>query len=266
MQAVSADENLLSAQAREVASQMGASARFKKYEQALEHFQSDSSAGALMESLSEVQERASKEILPWEEMEERDKELEELNEQVRNHPTIQTLQKAESQVVELLLSFALKLGDLTGIDYAEACTGRGLNGCGPSKIPEEVKSLVAKSRELESAIGELGRLIAETAQYRTFERARKSFETDAELCEIRRELKEARRRYLNAERDGRLTVDLINQVRSTQNRIQNHPAVKLFFRERREMERVIQSVNRVVSDKLGIDVAGTLAPAGGCCG
>jgi cell fate (sporulation/competence/biofilm development) regulator YlbF (YheA/YmcA/DUF963 family) len=266
MQAVIIDEKLLSAQAREVASRMGASTRFKKYERALEHFQSDPSASALMESMGEVQKKASREILPWGESNEWNKKLDELNEQVRNHPTIQNLRKAESQLVDLLLSFALRLGDLTAIDYAEACTGRGLNGCGPSRIPQEVKTLVAESVELEGAVGELGRIITQTAEYRKFERARKSFETDPGLCEIRKEMKEVRSRYLKAERDGRLTVEQIDQVRSAQGRLQDHPVVKLFFRERQEMEKIIQSVNRIVSDNLGIDVAGTLAPTGGCCG
>jgi len=251
----------------QLARELGSSRPFQEYERAREQFEVDPSASALLGEFRSVQQQASTDEMLWgNSRSEWAGKMAEMEARVRAHPTIHTLQEAENRLMALLFGCVLRLGDLTRIDYAEACTGRSLNGCGPARFSEEIKSVVPRLPEVDKAIEVLGQSIKQAAPYQAFEQARSAFLNSPEVSHIRKQMKDAQTRFIEAQGDGRLTLDLIDEVRSAQNELREHPVVLTFSEKRQEVHQLFQVVNRAVSEVLGIDVAEVVAPKAGCCG
>ena len=260
-------DQLLTDKAQTLARRLGAAKAFRDCERALEKYQSDPSAASILAEFRELQQELSTTAMLWgEPNSQRAEELRMLQRRVETHPTILAVQQAESELLTLLVGCVLRLGELTGIDYVEACTGRSLSGCGPGLAPAEIKSALANVPEVQSALEELAQSIKQTISYQMFEEARRTFLNDPEVNRIREEMNNAQRRYLQAQSEGQVTLNLIQEVRSTQSQLREHAAVKHFAETRRQVLPLFQSVNRAISEALGIDVAQMLAPARGCCG
>ncbi len=253
--------------ARELGRALGAARAFRDYEQALEQYQSDMSAADLIEQVRRLQQGASMQEMLWgdpgSDWAER---LASLQRQMRAHPAIQALQRAEEGLTALLFGLVLRLGNLTGIDYAEACTGRSLSGCGPNRAVKEFDAALSNSPGVTSAIETLVASIAETEPYHRFEAAKRKFQHDPEVAQIRRQAKAAVEAYIRAQQDGTTTLEIIQQVRTAQDSLREHPVVQEFSAKRQEVHTLFQQVNLTVGEILGLDVAQAVAPAAGCCG
>lgn len=252
--------------ASELGRALGASSAFRDYEQALEQYQSDPSAAELLEKVRQVQQEASAQEMPWGESGDWTERLASQQQQVRAHPVIRALQQTETELAALLFGTVLKLGEMTGIDYAEACTGRSLSGCGPTGVPEHAGAVLADAPEIRKAVEELGDLIRDTPAYQLYAESRRAFSEDSNLKRLRKEIRDSRETYLRAQGEGRVTLDLIERVRTAQSRLQEHPSVVAFSQKRRDMYRVMQEINRAIGDVVGIDIAQVVAPRAGCCG
>jgi len=253
--------------ARELGRALGASKAFRCYERALEQYQSDVSAADLLEQVRRLEQEASmKEMLWGDSGGDWAEKLASLRQQVRAHPVIRALQQTETELTALLFGTVLKLGEMTGIDYAEACTGRSLSGCGPAGVPEHAGAVLADAPEIRKAMGELGDLIRDTSAYQLYAESRQAFSEDSNLKRLRKEIRDSRETYLRAQGEGRVTLDLIERVRAAQSRLQEHPSVVAFSQKRRDMYRVMQEINRAIGDVVGIDIAQVVAPRAGCCG
>jgi cell fate (sporulation/competence/biofilm development) regulator YlbF (YheA/YmcA/DUF963 family) len=267
MQDTDTIEQVMVDKARQLARELGSSRPFQEYERAREQFEADPSASALLGELRSVQQQTSTDEMLWgNSRSEWAAKMAEMQARVRAHPTIRTLREAENRLMALLFGCVLRLGDLTGIDYAEACTGRSLNGCGPAPFSAEIRSVVTQLPEVEKAIGVLGQSIQQATPYQALAQARGAFQNNPELSRIRKQTKDTQTRFIEAQGDGRLTLDLIDEVRSAQNELREHPVVLTFSEKRQEVHQLFQVVNRAVSEVLGIDVAEMVAPKTGCCG
>lgn len=266
MQMASVSGLMVVDRARELGRALGASRAFRAYESALEGYQGDPSANNLLEQVRRLEQEAPMKEMAWGGSSDWAERLASLQQQIRAHPAIRSLQQAETELAELLVGTVLKLGELTGIDYAEACTGRGLSGCGPDRPTEELAEAYRDSPEISTAVDALGRSIQETDAFQGFEVARRAFQNDPDVVGIRKEVKSAVEAYIKAQNNGSVTLDVIQSVRTAQNRLREHPLVQDFSRRRQEAHSVFQSVNQAVGEVLGIDVAQVVAPASGCCG
>jgi cell fate (sporulation/competence/biofilm development) regulator YlbF (YheA/YmcA/DUF963 family) len=267
MKQASVSERVVIDTARELGRALGASKVFRGYERALEQYQGDPSAADLLEQVQRAQQDASTQEMLWggsgSDGAER---LASLQQQIRAHPAIRQLQQAETELGALLFGTVLKLGDLTGIDYAEACTGRALSGCGPARPAEEFAAALRDSPEVSAAVETLGRSIQEIDAFQRFEGARRAFQNDPGVIRIREHVKSAVGAYVEAQKTSAVTLDVIENVRTAQNSLREHPLVQNFSRKRQEVHSAFQTVNQAVGEVLGIDIAQIVAPASGCCG
>jgi cell fate (sporulation/competence/biofilm development) regulator YlbF (YheA/YmcA/DUF963 family) len=253
--------------ARELGRAIGASKAYRNYERALERYQDDPSAADLLEQLRRVEQEASTQEMLWGNPGgDWAEKLASLQQQIRAHPVIRQLQQAETELGALLFGTVLKLGDVTGIDYAEACTGRALSGCGPARPAEESAAALRDSPEVSAAVQNLGRSIQETDAFQRFKAARSAFQNDPGVVRIREQVRSAVGAYVEAQKNGSLTLDVIGNVRTAQNRLREHPLVQNFSRKRQDVHSTFQVVNQIVGEVLGIDIAQVVAPASGCCG
>jgi cell fate (sporulation/competence/biofilm development) regulator YlbF (YheA/YmcA/DUF963 family) len=245
---------------------LGASRAFRDYEQAFEQYQSDPSAAELLEKVRRVQQEGSTQEMLWGDSGDWAERLASLQQQVRAHPVIRALQQTETELAALLFGTALKLGQMTGIEYAEACTGRSLAGCGPSRGSEEFAVALRSAPEVSSALEALGGAIGETDAYRKFEVAMTAFQNNTEVIDLRKRVRSVVGAYVEAQQNGKVDLGLIQNVRAAQNQLRDHPVVQEFSRRRQDAHGVFQAVNQAISEILGIDVAQAVAPASGCCG
>jgi len=267
MKQASVGEQMAIDRARELGRALGASRAFRDYERALEQYQMDPSAADLLEQVRRLEQEASMQEMLWGDSGgDWAEKLASLQQQIRAHPTIRDLQQAETELSALLFGTVLRLGDLTGIDYAEACTGRGLSGCGPSRPTEEFAAALRDSPEISAAVETLGRSIQDTDAFHRFKAARSAFQNDRGVVRIREQVKSAVGAYVEAQKNGSVTLDVIENVRTAENRLREHPLVQDFSSRRQEVHSAFQAVNQAVGETLGIDVARIVAPASGCCG
>jgi cell fate (sporulation/competence/biofilm development) regulator YlbF (YheA/YmcA/DUF963 family) len=266
MKQASVSEQAVVDRARELGRALGASRAFRDYEHALERYQDDPSAADLLEQVRRVQQDASMQEMLWGGSGDGAEKLASLQQQIRAHPVIRQLQQAETELGALLFGTVLRLGDLTGIDYAEACTGRALSGCGPARPGEEFAAALHDSPEVSAAVEALGRSIRETDTFQRFEVARSAFQNDPGVVRVREQVKSAVGTYVEAQKTGAVTLDVIENVRTAQNRLREHPLVQDFSGKRQEVHSAFQTVNQAVGEVLGIDIAQIVAPASGCCG
>lgn len=267
MKQASVREQTVIDRARELGRALGASKAFREYERALEQYQIDPSAADLLEQVRRLEQEASMQEMLWGNSGgDWAEKLASLRQQVSAHPAIRELQQAETELLALLFDTVLRLNDLTGIDYAEACTGRALSGCGPARPAEEFAAALRDSPEISAVVETLGRSIQETDAFHRFEVVRSAFQNDPGVVHIREQVKSAVGAYVEAQKNGSVTLDVIENVRTVQNRLREHPLVQDFSRKRQEVHSVFQAVNQAVGEVLGIDVGQVVAPASGCCG
>jgi cell fate (sporulation/competence/biofilm development) regulator YlbF (YheA/YmcA/DUF963 family) len=266
MKQASVSEQAVVDRARELGRALGSSKAFREYEQALEQYQDDPSAADLLEQVRRVQQEASMQEMLWGGSGDWAEKLASLQQQIRAHPAIRQLQQAETELGALLFGTVLRLGDLTGIDYAEACTGRAISGCGPARPAEEFAAALRDSPEVSAAVEALGRSIQETDAFHRFKVARSAFQNDPGVARIREQVRSGVAAYVEAQKNGTVTLDLIENVRPVQDRLRDHPLVQDFSRKRQEVHSAFQTVNQAVGEVLGIDIAQIVAPASGCCG
>ena len=267
MKQASVSEQTVMDRARELGRALGASMAFRDYERALEQYQGDPSASNLLEQVRRLEQDASVQQMLWGNSEgDWSEKFASLQQQIRAHPAIRDLQQAETELGALLFGTVLRLGEMTAIDYAEACTGRSLSGCGPAGVPEHAGAVLADAPEIRKAMEELGDLIRDTSAYQLYAESRQAFSEDSNLKRLRKETRDSRETYLRAQGEGRVTLDLIERVRAAQSRLQEHPSVVAFSQKRRDMYRVMQEINRAIGDVVGIDIAQVVAPRAGCCG
>ena len=267
MKQASVSEQTVMDRARELGRALGASMAFRDYERALEQYQGDPSASNLLEQVRRLEQDASVQQMLWGNSEgDWSEKFASLQQQIRAHPAIRDLQQAETELGALLFGTVLRLGDLTRIDYAEACTGRALSGCGPARPAEEFAAALRDSPEVSAAVEALGRLIQEIDAFQRFEVARRAFQNDPGVVSVREQVKSAVGAYVEAQKNGSLTVDVIESVRTAQDKLREHPLVQNFSMKRQEVHRAFQTVNQAVGEVLGIDIAQIVAPASGCCG
>jgi len=267
MKQASVSEQVVIDTARELGRALGASKAFREYERALEHYQMDPSAADLLEQARRLEQEGSMQEMLWGNSGgDWAEKLASLRQQVRTHPAIRDLQQAETGLRALLFGTVLRLGDLTGIDYAEACTGRGRSGCGPARPAEEFAAALRDSPDIAAAVEMLARSIQETEAFQRFEVTRSAFQNDPDVVRVREQVRSAVSAYVEAEKNGSVTLDVIQNVRSVQNRLREHPLVHEFSNKRQEVHSAFQAVNQAVGEALGIDIAQVVAPASGCCG
>jgi cell fate (sporulation/competence/biofilm development) regulator YlbF (YheA/YmcA/DUF963 family) len=260
-------EQIVIGKARDLARALGESQGFRDYERALEHYRQDLAAADLLEEAHRLEAETSTQVMLWGDSgDDRSEVLASLRQRLLMNPAIQALQQAEDRLAALLFGVVLRLTDMTGIDYAEACTGRKLSGCGPAPPPEEFAAGLRESPEISAAVETLGRSIQEAEAFQRFEVARRNFQNDAGVVHIRNQVKAAVATYIEAERNGALTQDLIQDVRSAQSRLREHAIVQEFSKRRQDIHDVFKNVNQAIAEILGIDIARMVAPATGCCG
>jgi cell fate (sporulation/competence/biofilm development) regulator YlbF (YheA/YmcA/DUF963 family) len=190
-----------------------------------------------------------------------------LEEQLQRRLSPSPSPTSQSELTELLLACVSRLADLTGIDYMEACTGRSLSGCCGSRVPADFQKLMlVNSSALLAAIEELAGALKQSDPFLAFERARDTFLNDLEINSLRREAEAVQKEFLAAQRDGSLSLELIDRVRSSQRKLRDHPLVACFSQSRLKAHELIQSVNRAIRDGLRLDPAQILSTSGGNCG
>lgn len=262
-----AEEQAILEKAKVLATALGNAAPFRNCQRALKEYQDDPSAASLVAEFSRLQQEVSTHEQLWGEPDaHRYGQLETLRARLDAHPVVRRVREAESALLDLFLGSVLRLGMLTGVDYVEACTGRGLSGCGPGRLPMEIMDALNSVPQVSSALDDLGKSICQLAAYRRFEQTRDTFQNDPSVKQLREEMQAGQQRYLQARNDGSLNAEVIDQVRATQRRLQVNPAILQFGQARRDLYELLQTVNRTVSETLGMDVAQMLAPSGGCCG
>lgn len=267
MQKIGVSEQPVIDGARELARALGASKVFRDYEHALEKYQSDPSAADLLERLRRLKQNPSMQEMLWGNPgSDWGEQLASLQQQVDAHPAIRALQESETELVDLLFGIVLRLGESTGIDYAEACTGRGLSNCGPTRSSEQFAAALRNSPEVTTAIETVVRSIRATEEYDRFEAARQKFQHDPEVLRVRKEVKAIIDSYIRAQENGTVTVETIQKVRNAQMSLGGHPVVQDLSGKRQQVHNLFQTVNQTIGEVLGLDLAQAVAPASGCCG
>lgn len=262
-----AEEQAIFEKARMLATALGNAMAFRDCQRALQEYQNDPSAASLVAEFSRLLQEVSTHEQLWGEPDtHRYTQLRTLQARLDAHPVVRRVREAESALLDLFLGSVLRLGVLTGVDYVEACTGRGLSGCGPGRLPMELMDAINSVPQVSSALDDLGKSICQLSAYRDFEQLRDTFQNDPGIKRLREGMQVAQDRYLQARNDGSLNAEVIDQVRATQRRLQEHSAIAQFGQARRDLYQLLQAVNRTVSEILGMDVAQTLAPSSGCCG
>lgn len=92
------------------------------------------------------------------------------------------------------------------------------------------------------------------------------FRTDPEAQRILEELEQKVAAFRRAQEDGTVREPEVRAVREAQARFQRDPLVQDLARARQAAALVLQAANHAIGEILGLDLAGTVRPSGGCCG
>jgi cell fate (sporulation/competence/biofilm development) regulator YlbF (YheA/YmcA/DUF963 family) len=92
------------------------------------------------------------------------------------------------------------------------------------------------------------------------------FRTDPEAGRILEELEQKVAALRRAQEEGTVREPDGRAVREAQARFQRHPLVQDLTRARQAAALILQATNQAISEILGLDLAGTVRPPGGCCG
>ncbi len=98
-----------------------------------------------------------------------------------------------------------------------------------------------------------------------FRAARKDFETNEDVLELRHRLSVLNEGYQRKQANNEVTQEDIALLRATQHALTNHPAVVHFSRTRQELLAMFRSCDETISEELGFAFAASAAPAS-CCG
>lgn len=95
--------------------------------------------------------------------------------------------------------------------------------------------------------------------------AQRRFQRDAELTRLREELRDAADALQRMKPAGAEAKAMLADVRERQARVQAHPLVQEYVATKNSADAFLKEVNAIISAQVGLDIAGTAAPAGGCC-
>ena len=98
-----------------------------------------------------------------------------------------------------------------------------------------------------------------------FRAARKEFDENQEVLELRRRLSELSSGYQRKQANNTVTEEDIALLRAAQNSLSNHPVVIRFGYSRQALVLTFRSCDQAISEELGFEFATLAAPAS-CCG
>jgi cell fate (sporulation/competence/biofilm development) regulator YlbF (YheA/YmcA/DUF963 family) len=98
-------------------------------------------------------------------------------------------------------------------------------------------------------------------RYRT---AEKRFRADKELGRMQAGLRWSHQQLQKAEREKRHDPRLFQEVRDGQARLQRHPLVVEFVQARQDAQDLLRETNQEMASILGVDIGGSVGPAGAC--
>ncbi len=120
------------------------------------------------------------------------------------------------------------------------------------------------TQEVQQSAREFASALEMTPVMIAFRAARKDFETNEDVLELRRRLSLLNADYQRKQADNTVTQDDIDLLRAAQHALMNHPAVVQFSGSRQELLAMFRSCDQVLSEKLGFAFAASAAPAS-CC-
>lgn len=123
----------------------------------------------------------------------------------------------------------------------------------------ETESYVQASRSLAKAI-------AETANYKAFERARDRLSSDVEARKMLDDLEAAEQKAQLAESWGGLSDFERKKLERLRDSTFKHPTINTFLEAQERLIADLKELNRYMTEKLGIDFADMTKPQTGCCG
>lgn len=168
---------------------------------------------------------------------------------------------AQEALTAFLRQVATIITRETGLDFGAACSPAG--GCCLTEHPMDpqhdgFERVAAMTRDLADAL----RATPTIAAYR---QAEARFRSDPQLRLLREEFERVAQTFREAQARSTVTQAQVRQVREVQTRLQRHPLVQEFLAARDAAGRLLQEVNRAMSEVLGLDVGATVGPAGGAC-
>ena len=128
-----------------------------------------------------------------------------------------------------------------------------------SDIMFETESHVQASRSLAKAI-------AETANYKVFEKARDRLGTDAEALKMIDELEAAEQKAQLSASWGGLSDRESKKLERMREETFRQPTILAFLEAQQSLIAELQELNRYMTEKLGIDLVDMTKPQTGCCG
>lgn len=99
---------------------------------------------------------------------------------------------------------------------------------------------------------------------RKFQAAREAFGNDEELHGLRTDYSQILQQLQSKQLDGTLTEEDIAQLKSLQQRINQHPSTTMMIESQDKAVDVLASCNMEISNLLGFDFSATAAPAAAC--
>ncbi|MFB6129761.1 MAG: YlbF family regulator [Salinigranum sp.] len=119
-----------------------------------------------------------------------------------------------------------------------------------------------ETKSLEDLGRELGDAIAETPEYREFERTRTAVQDDDEAQELIAEFSQLRDELLTAQQMGSVSQEEYQKVQQAQQELHELPVMAEYLEAQAELQARLSSINDAISEPLAVDFGGE---AGGCC-
>ncbi len=117
---------------------------------------------------------------------------------------------------------------------------------------------------IQRAVDEFVSCLEATPSMTGYKAARKEFDEDQEVLELRRRLSVLSSGYQRKQGNSTVTEEDIALLRAAQNALSNHPVVMRFGYSRQALMLTFRSCDRAISEELGFEFAEVAAPAS-CC-
>jgi len=115
---------------------------------------------------------------------------------------------------------------------------------------------------LEERGRELGKQIAQTAEYERFEEAREAVQRDTAVQAKIDEFEQLRAEFMQARQTGDATQSDLHRVQNAQEELHSMPVMREFLDAQDTLTETLEAVNEAISEPLAVDFGGE---AGGCC-
>jgi len=99
---------------------------------------------------------------------------------------------------------------------------------------------------------------------RTFQAAREAYRNDEELHGLRTDYSQILEQLQGKQLDGTLTEEDIAQLKSLQQKINQHPSTTMMIESQDKLVGELASCNIEISNLLGFDFSATAAPTSAC--